>query len=145
MRKKRLLTIAAMAMIVVTSLSFTAFAYPVVMGSEVLYASAYGGATVSTKSIYKSNKASSMLLQAGPSETGGWSSRGNEYVYFRGRTGDYVKSTDLLRLNYSGKFRNTELYYINGYSKGGIYHRIAIEYDNSNPYQYVKLLVNWTP
>ena len=35
--------------------------------------------------------------------------------------------------------------YLSGYGTVGTYYKLAIEYDNDNPYKYVDLYVTWTP
>ena len=76
----------------------------------------------------------------------GWNTSGNEWVYFRGRSAkNNAQATKLVHRNYYGEQVRDYMGYLSGYGTLGTNYRIAIEYDNSNPYEYVNLRMTWTP
>lgn len=114
--------------------------------TETMYASMNGGATVSSQSARKNVTRDSMYYQAKAATSDGWNTSGNEWVYFRGRSSSgAVQVTELAHRNYYGSLRTGYMTYLNGYGSVGSYYKIAIQYDSSNPYQYVRLSVGWAP
>lgn len=80
-----------------------------------------------------------------PMHSDGWSTNSDEYVYFRGRSIGGSQATALAYQNYYGTMREGNLTYLSGYGSVGSYYKMAIEYSNDNPYQYVYLNVGWAP
>ena len=104
-----------------------------------------GSATVSTKSA-KKTVGGAMFFAAKPYTSDGWNTSGNEWVYFRGRDSSGSNwATDLSHLNYTGYEKMNYMSYLSGYGTMGYYYKMAIQYDSSNPYSYVKLTVRWNP
>lgn len=113
--------------------------------SEVIYDSKAEGPAISGKQAKKTTTGS-MIYTADSYGSDGWSSDGDEWVYFRGRSSSgLTQVTESQRLNYTGYIRYGSLPYLSGYGVMGDYYRIAIQYDSSNPHQYVNLYVTWTP
>lgn len=143
MRFKRMI-----ATVLSSVMLMTAVAVPASAASRTQYnmvARINGGRTVSDASARK-DSGGGMWYGANRSNTGGWSDKGNEWVYFRGRnaSGSYG-ATDVIRRNYTGSRCTGVMSYLTGYGFIGNYYRIAIEYDNDNPYEYVELNVEWIP
>lgn len=139
--RKILAVICALAMLV----SIAAVPASAATESEVLYAEIYGGATISSRQA-KKERSGNFLFTAQPSGSSGWSSKGDEWVYFRGRgSTSTIQKTQNIRTNYRGTVPQYDLPYIAGYGGLGSSYRIAIEYDNNNPYQWVNLYLTWTP
>ena len=111
---------------------------------ENLKAYIYGGAVVSSVSA-KKERSGNYNYSASPYTSDGWSARGDEWVYIRGRHQNYAQATNFARINYTGRQKDGSLTYLSGYGKMNDYYRVAIEYDNNNPYQYVYLAVSWNP
>lgn len=112
--------------------------------TEVMVARINGGATVSSGSV-KKTAAGNFKFNAQANTNDGWSMRGDEYVYFRGRSQGNYQATGVTRECYYGSQVSRSLPYLSGYGSQNLYYKIAIEYDNNNPYEYVNLRVNWTP
>ena len=141
-KKKRIWSVVLCAIAVAIMFAIPASAET---GSEVIYDSKDGVATVSGSQAKKTT-GGSMVYSAEPYTSDGWSSDGDEWVYFRGRSSSgLTQVTESQRLNYTGRTRYGSLPYLSGYGVMGDYYRIAIQYDSSNPYQYVNLYVTWTP
>lgn len=113
-------------------------------GSGEMYASLNGGPTVSNTSVRKSSSGS-YAYTAKPYSSGGWSSKGDEWVYFRGRSSSGAQATGLHHRAYYGSTVTGTIPYLSGYGTVGTYYKLAIEYDNDNPYKYVDLYVNLDP
>lgn len=101
-----------------------------------------GGSVVSSKTATK--EISGPMWSNARKQTGSsvnWLS--SEYVNLRGRTNSGVKCTSLGKTNTPGE--TVYLYYNSGY--GTLYqpYRIAVQYDNSNPYTHLELTVCWSP
>lgn len=111
---------------------------------ETMTARIYGGATVSSKTAQKTTTGN-FAYSARPSTSDGWNSSGNEWVYIRGRSSGGSQATGLAHRNYYGNTATGTLSYLSGYGATGGYYKIAIEYDNNNPYEYVNLYMTWTP
>ena len=113
---------------------------------EELCAKINGGATVSSQSAMKKTDRDSMYFNARSATADGWNTSGNEWVWFRGRSASgTVQVTEAALKNYYGSLVEDYLTYLYGYGSVGSYYRIAIEYDNENPYEYVVLDVGWAP
>ena len=137
MLKKRL--IAGMAACLM-AVSASASAY----GQERMIARIYQGATVSSNSA-KKTASGRFAVTPTPYGSDGWSSKGDEYVYFRGRTDSGEQATVLRRKSYNGTSSTEWINYLSGKASVGSYYKVAIEYDNTNPYEYVDLIVTWVP
>ena len=112
--------------------------------SETMTARINGGSTISSAASTK-QRSGNMTYTALPSGADGWSSQGDEWVYFRGRSGtNSSQATTLDHRNYSGSSVRGSLGYYDGYGLMGYPYKMAISYDNSNPYEYVRLGVAWT-
>lgn len=130
---------------VVILASFCAVAASATEVSEYLYAKIDGGATVSTKSA-KKTVGGAMFFAAQPATSSGWNASGNEWVYFRGRdSSGYNWATNSAHLNYTGYEKMNYMSYLSGYGVMNDYYKMAIQYDSSNPYTYVELIVRWNP
>ena len=140
MLKKRLIAGMAACLMAVSAFSMSASAY----AQERMFARIYQGATLSANSARKDSSGSFAVTPA-PYGSDGWSSKGDEYVYSRGRTASGEQATALSRSSYNGVASTKWLNYLSGKAKIGSYYKVAIEYDNSNPYEYVDLIVTWTP
>lgn len=113
---------------------------------ETMYAEIYGGATVSTQSARKNVTRDSLYYNAKAASSDGWSTAGDEWVYFRGRNSSgSLQATELDCRNYYGSLREGYLGYLSGYGNVGAYYKMAIQYASDNPYQYVRLDVGWAP
>ena len=141
MKIKRLLAVCLAAIMMVSALAIPASA---ATGKGEMYASIGGGATVSNTSVVKGT-VGSYSYTADSMGSGGWSTSGDEWVYFRGRSSSGTQATSLGHRNYYGAQVSGNLSYYSGYGSVGTYYKIAIEYDSDNPYQYVDLYVTWTP
>lgn len=112
---------------------------------ENMKATIYGGATVSSASAEKT-AVGKFFFTARANTSDGWNTSGNEWVYFRGRSAkNNAQATKLVHRNYYGEQVRDYMGYLSGYGTLGTNYRIAIEYDNSNPYEYVNLRMTWTP
>lgn len=145
MKIKRVLSICFATVILACSFSLTASAddgYAI----ENMYARINGGATVSSASATKGSTRDSMFYQATAASANGWSDSGDEWVYFRGRSASgSVQVTELAHRNYYGSLQTGYMTYLSGYGSLGSKYKIAIQYDSTNPYQYVNLRVGWAP
>lgn len=145
MKIKRFLAVCLAAIMMVSAMAIPASAAGI--AEEVMYARIYGGATVSSSSAQKSTTRPSLYYNALPASDDGWSAAGNEWVYFRGR--DAIGTTQVTYVdhkNYDGyTLPENYLAYLSGYGSKGSFYKMAIEYDNNNPYEYVNLNVNWAP
>ena len=112
--------------------------------TETLTARIYGGATISSGTVKKTDYGS-FKFTAQPSTNDGWNMNGKEWVYLRGRSQSNAQATGVTRENYYGSPVSRSLTYLSGYGSQNSYYKIAIEYGNNNPYEYVNLRVNWTP
>lgn len=140
MLKKRLIAGVAACLMAVSAFSMSASAY----AQERMIARIYQGATVSSNSARKTSSGSFAVTPA-PNGSDGWSSKGDEYVYSRGRTASGAQATVLNRSAYNGVASTKWLNYLSGKASVGSYYKVAIEYDNTNPYEYVDLIVTWVP
>lgn len=144
MKAKRFFAIVMAMVLMVSAMAIPASAANSAV--ETMYASIGGGATVSSQSARKNVTRDSLYYNAKAATSDGWNTSGNEWVYFRGRNGSgTVQATELDHRNYYGTLREGYLAYYSGYGNVGGYYRMAIEYDNDNPYDYVKLTVGWAP
>lgn len=144
MKAKKLFAIMLAMVLMVSALAIPASAANSAV--EEMYAEIYGGATVSSQSARKNVTRNSLYYNAKAASSDGWNTSGNEWVYFRGRNGaGTVQATNYERRNYYGTLREGYLTYFSGYGSVGSYYKMAIEYDNDNPYQYVLLDVGWAP
>ena len=141
MLKKRLIAGVAACLMAVSAFSISASAYSAL---ENMKATIYGGATVSSASAMKS-ATGKFHFTARANTSDGWNTSGNEWVYFRGRSANNAQATQLAHRNYYGEQVRDYMGYLSGYGRVSTYYKIAIEYDNSNPYEYVNLKVTWTP
>lgn len=141
MKLKRTFASIASALMLMTAVALPASA---AVKNAVLYASINGGATVSSVSA-KKESAGNFTFVAQPNSSDGWSSQGDEWVYFRGRSSDGAQATSLAHKSYSGTKVDGQLGYYSGYGLIGTYYKMAIEYDSNNPYEYVNLYVSWIP
>lgn len=140
MLKKRLIAGVAACLMAVSAFSMSASAY----GQERMIARIYQGATVSSNSA-KKTASGRFAVTPTPYGSDGWSSKGDEYVYFRGRTDSGEQATVLRRKSYNGTSSTEWINYLSGKASVGSYYKVAIEYDNTNPYEYVDLIVTWVP
>ena len=140
MLKKRLIAGMAACLMAVSAFSMSASAY----GQERMIARIYQGATVSSNSA-KKTASGRFAVTPTPYGSDGWSSKGDEYVYFRGRTDSGEQATVLRRKSYNGTSSTEWINYVSGKASVGSYYKVAIEYDNTNPYEYVDLIVTWVP
>lgn len=140
MLKKRLIAGMAACLMAVSVFSMSASAY----GQERMIARIYQGATVSSNSA-KKTASGRFAVTPTPYGSDGWSSKGDEYVYFRGRTDSGEQATVLRRKSYNGTSSTEWINYLSGKASVGSYYKVAIEYDNTNPYEYVDLIVTWVP
>lgn len=140
MLKKRLIAGVAACLMAVSAFSMSASAY----GQERMIARIYQGATVSSNSA-KKTASGRFAVTPTPYGGDGWSSKGDEYVYFRGRTDSGEQATVLRRKSYNGTSSTEWINYLSGKASVGSYYKVAIEYDNTNPYEYVDLIVTWVP
>lgn len=67
---------------------------------------------------------------------------GVETVNLRGRTRSGTRCTDLAQRNTPG---GGDMAYHRGYGSIGARYMLAVQYDDSNPYQYLDLRCRWTP
>ena len=141
MKLKRLFTGVLSAVMLMSAIALPASA---ATGSGEMYASLNGGPTVSNTSVRKSSSGS-YAYTAKPYSSGGWSSKGDEWVYFRGRSSSGAQATGLHHRAYYGSTVTGTIPYLSGYGTVGTYYKLAIEYGNDNPYKYVDLYVTWTP
>lgn len=141
MFKKRMLALLGAAILCFSMIAVPASA---ATGSDEMYASMGGGATVSATAVVKS-AAGGFGYTAKPYIAGGWSPKGDEWVYFRGRSEAGSQATELHHHCYSGYTVTGKMPYNSGFGYIGSKYRLAIEYDNENPYEYVDLYVTWTP
>ena len=130
----------AACLMAVSAFSMSASAY----GQERMIARIYQGATVSSNSA-KKTASGRFAVTPTPYGSDGWSSKGDEYVYFRGRTDSGEQATVLRRKSYNGTSSTEWINYLSGKASVGSYYKVAIEYDNTNPYEYVDLIVTWVP
>jgi len=93
----------------------------------------------------KKERSGNYNYSASPYTSDGWSARGDEWVYIRGRSQTGAQATQSAHINYTGRQKDGSLTYLSGYGALNGYYRVAIEYDNNNPYQYVYLAVSWNP
>lgn len=140
MLKKRFIAGMAACLMAVSAFSMSASAY----GQERMIARIYQGATVSSNSA-KKTASGRFAVTPTPYGSDGWSSKGDEYVYFRGRTDSGEQATVLRRKSYNGTSSTEWINYLSGKASVGSYYKVAIEYDNTNPYEYVDLIVTWVP
>lgn len=140
MLKKRLIAGMAACLMAVSAFSMSASAY----GQERMIARIYQGATVSSNSARKTS-AGNYAVTPSPNGSDGWSNKGDEYVYFRGRTAAGAQATQSERSAYNGTATTKWLSYLSGKANVGSYYKVAIEYDNTNSYEYVDLIVTWVP
>lgn len=143
-RKKSILSVTLVILILIGAFSMPASAAdPDEIYKENLYARIYGGATVSSSSAKK--------IYSGQFKYGcykatadGWSSKGDEWIYLRGRnsTGT-VQATGLAHMNFHGYQRSGSLSYLSGHGQMNTRYKVAIEYDNTNPYEYVVIETQW--
>ncbi len=111
--------------------------------SEIMTARINGGSTISSNSSIK-ERTGDMIYAALASGSDGWSTKGDEWVYFRGRSGtNSTQATELAHLSYHGRTITGDLAYYANYGLMGYPYKMAISYDNSNPYEYVRLSVAW--
>ena len=103
-----------------------------------------GGATVSSN-VAEKTTTGLFAYTASPSTSDGWNSNGSEWVYIRGRSSGGSQATGLAHRNYYGYVVSGTLPYLSGFGSLNSYYKIAIEYDNDNPYEYVNLHMIWTP
>lgn len=144
MKAKKLFAIMLAMVLMVSALAIPASAANSAV--EEMYASMGGGATVSSQSAKKNVTRDSMYYNAKSASSDGWNTSGNEWVYFRGRSASgKVQVTELAHRNYYGNLREGYMTYLNNYGSVNSYYKIAIQYDSSNPYQYVRLTVGWAP
>ena len=142
MLKKRLIAGMAACLMAVSAFSVSASANSAL---ENMKATIYGGATVSSASAEKT-AVGKFFITARANTSDGWNTSGNEWVYFRGRSAkNNAQATKLVHRNYYGEQVRDYMGYLSGYGTLGTNYRIAIEYDNSNPYEYVNLRMTWTP
>lgn len=91
MKLKRLFTGVLSAIMLMSAIALPASA---ATGSGEMYASLNGGPTVSNTSVRKSSSGN-YAYTAKPYSSGGWSSKGDEWVYFRGRSSSGAQATGL--------------------------------------------------
>lgn len=144
MKAKKLFAIMLAMVLMVSALAIPASAANSAV--EEMYASMGGGATVSSQMARKNVTRDSLYYNAKSASSDGWNTSGNEWVYFRGRdrTGE-IHATELDHRNYYGSLREGYLGYLGDFGSVGTYYKMAIQYDSSNPYQYVRLIVGWAP
>lgn len=140
MLKKRLIAGVAACLMAVSAFSMSASAY----GQERMIARIYQGATVSSNSARKTS-AGNYAVTPSPNGSDGWSNKGDEWVFVRGRTAAGQHATELGHYAYRGTATIKWLSYLSGKANVGSYYKVAIEYDNTNPYEYVDLIVTWVP
>lgn len=104
----------------------------------------YQGATVSSNSARKTS-AGNYAVTPSPNGSDGWSNKGDEWVFVRGRTAAGQHATELGHYAYRGTASTKWLGYLSGKAKVNSNYKVAIEYDNDNPYEYVDLIVTWVP
>lgn len=139
---KRILRLLLCGLMVALLLAPTASA---ATRTEILRAKIYGGADVSAYSA-KKEKTGSLYFTAKPSGAGGWSAKGDEVVWFRGRDfASGTQATEVTSRAYRGSAATGNLSYLSSHGKIGDYYKMAIQYDNTNPYEWVNLEVSWTP
>lgn len=69
--------------------------------------------------------------------------QGAEVVNLRGRSANgQVKVTSLRQTAYSGGYYMT---YYSGYGNLNSYYKLAVQYDDENPYEYLELQCSWRP
>ena len=68
----------------------------------------------------------------------------SEYVNIRGRSpsNKYATSVEQVNSEYVGQIK---LPYLDGYGQMGYFYRMAVQYDNNNPYTHLELTVSWSP
>ena len=144
MKAKKLFAIMLVMVLMVAALAIPASAANSAV--ETMRAEIYGGATVSSQSARKNVSRDSLYYNATSATSDGWNTSGNEWVYFRGRdSSGQVFATELAHRNYYGSLREGYLGYLSSFGTVGTHYRMAIQYDSSNPYQYVVLSVGWAP
>ena len=144
MKVKKIYAIMMALVLMVSAFSIPASAAGYAI--ENMSARIYGGARVSSQSAQKNNTNYEFYYNASPKTSDGWSTAGNEWVYFRGRNADgSQRATELDHRNYTGRLVEGYLLYEAGHGVVGAYYKMAIEYDNNNPYEYVNLSVGWAP
>lgn len=101
-----------------------------------------GGSVVSSGTAKKDDSLNYMYTYTSKRSgtTVNWVS--SETVNLRGRTSSGTKCTALGTRTSPGA-RN--LTYSSGYGYKGNYYRVAVQYDNSNPYTHLDLTVKWIP
>lgn len=139
---KRLVALFSVLVMMVSIMAIPASAD---VAQERLKARIYGGAVVSSKSA-KKVASGNFTYMAAPYGSDGWSPNSDEWVYVRGRTLSSAQATTLDRISYNGiSTKSRSLSYLSGSGIQGNSYRIAIEYDNNNPYEWVNLTMTWTP
>lgn len=141
MKLKRMIVCFVSAVMLMTAIALPASAET---RTATMYASINSGATLSSRSA-KKESGGSFAFSASPNSSSGWSTKGDEWVYFRGRTAGGSQATSLLHKSYKGTKVSGLLEYYRCYGYIGSYYKMAIEYDNNNPYEYVDLYVRWIP
>ena len=131
MLKKRLIAGMAACLMAVSAFSVSASANSAL---ENMKATIYGGATVSSASAEKT-AVGKFFFTARANTSDGWNTSGK----------NNAQATKLVHRNYYGEQVRDYMGYLSGYGTLGTNYRIAIEYDNSNPYEYVNLRMTWTP
>lgn len=146
MKVKKMLAICLGSVLLLFTMALPVSAASPNYAIEELYASLTSGSQLSSQTARKNIERNSMYYTAKAANADGWSTKGDEWVYFRGRslTGAN-QATELAHRNYYGSSVDGYMTYFSGYGYVGERYRIAISYDSNNPYQYVRLRVGWAP
>lgn len=135
-----------------TLLSFTliatAFIFPASaasMATENFHIYINGGSVVSSKMAEKPT-ATALPMWAWVVEQEGTTVKWlpSEYVNIRGRSPSNAYATTVEQTN-SPDEGKISLYYLDGYGQQGSYYKMAVQYDNNNPYTHLELTVTWSP
>ena len=131
-----------------TALIATAFVFPAnaaYTATENFHVYINGGSVVSSKRAEK-QLATALPMWAWVVEQEGSSVDWlpSEYVNIRGRSPSNQYATTVEQTNSTDEGQ-ISLYYLDGYGQQGSFYKMAVQYDNNNPYTHLELTVTWSP
>ncbi|MDD3278589.1 MAG: hypothetical protein PHG16_06855 [Lachnospiraceae bacterium] len=130
---------------VLTSLTVASLAITPVMAAqrtETFYVYLGGGSKVSSGSAVKDVGGGMWYsVKEAPGTTITWV-QGVETINLRGRTSGGTQCTTLAQRSTRG---SGIMSYFSGYGSIGSYYKMAVQYDDSNPYQHLELQCSWIP
>lgn len=140
--RKTIASLMSLALIATTFISPTSAAS---IATEDFHVYINGGSVVSSQMAEK-RSATGLSMWAWVVEQEGttvdWLP--SEYVNIRGRSPSNAYATSVEQTN-SPDAGDIHLYYLDGYGQMGSYYKMAVQYDNNNPYTHLELTVTWSP